>query len=112
MRQKLTADAQTFMPRLLDPIIRQGIAEGVFTTRFPEQAAMIVAGVSLNLTDTIIGLLLDPQPGRETLAKLEIMLRAYIDAIERIIGAPEGSLNVFDRKELEDWLTIKEEEGA
>src|SRR5262249_1284739 len=37
IRQKMTAGSMDHMTRILTPIIRQGIAEKVFTTRFPDQ---------------------------------------------------------------------------
>ncbi len=91
-------------------MIRQGIHEGVFTTRFPSQAAVIVAGVALSLTDTIIGLLLSPALNQETLRELQTILVAYLDTIERILGAPEGSLQVFEPGAFDEWLVAVQPE--
>jgi len=96
IRQKMTSESLKSTAHLLEPIIRQGIEEKVFTTRFPEQVAVIVAGVALSLMDTIIGLLLSPRPDQATFQQAEITLDAYVDTIERIVGAPSGSLNIFE----------------
>jgi len=104
VRQKMTAESLHYSSRLLEPMIRQGIAEGVFTTPYPEQVAEIVAGVGLSVSDSIIGLLLVPQPGPETRQKLEDTLAAYLDTIERIVGAPAGSFKDFEVEAPTDWF--------
>src|SRR5713226_3435253 len=112
IRQKMTAESLKSTAHLLEPIIRQGIEEKVFTTRFPEQVAVIVAGVALSLTDTIIGLLLSPRPDQATFHKSEIILDAYVDTIERIVGAPSGSLNIFEPDAFKEWFVALEPEPA
>jgi AcrR family transcriptional regulator len=96
VRQKMSAGSIQSARRLLEPMICQGIAEGVFTTPYPEQVAEIVAGVGLALSDSIVGLLLVPLPGPETRQKLDDTLAAYIDTIERILGAPPGAFKDFE----------------
>ena len=103
IRQKMIRDALRHTPRLLEPIIRQGIAEKVFTTAFPEQAAVIIAGIDLSLSDAIIAPLLAPGPGQEAQQKLAPLLAAYADAVERILGAPAGSLKVFAADDFKEW---------
>ena len=49
IRLKLTAKSHTYMSRLLDPIIRQGIEEKVFTTSYPAEIAVIFVGMTLSL---------------------------------------------------------------
>jgi AcrR family transcriptional regulator len=108
IRQKMTAASLKGTPRILEPIIRQGIEEKAFTTRFPAQVAVIITGITLNLADTIIGLLLSPQPGPADFQELETALDAYFEAYfettERILGAPAGSLKVFDAGVFKEWL--------
>ena len=110
IRQKMTSESLKSTAHLLEPIIRQGIQEKVFTTRYPEQVAVIVAGVALSLTDTIIGLFLSPRPDEATFQQAEIILDAYVDTIERIVGAPSGSLNVFEPDAFKEWFVALEPE--
>jgi AcrR family transcriptional regulator len=104
IRQKMTAEALTHTSRLLVPMIRQGIEEKVFTTRFPEEAAVIITGVFLNFTDTIVARLLAPDRGLASIQESRSILDAYVDAIERILGAPPGSLRVLSPDALKDWF--------
>ena len=110
IRQKMTTAALTHTSRLLEPMIRQGIKEKVFTTRFPEQAAVIITGVFLNLGDTLVGLTFAPD--RASVQKFETILEAYIDSIERILGAPPGSLKVFEANDFKDWFVASQPEIA
>jgi AcrR family transcriptional regulator len=108
IRQKMNEGSLKGTPRILEPMIRQGIEEKMFTTRYPEQVAVIITGVTLNLADTIIGLLVSQQAGQAALQKLEATLDAYFDAyfetIERILGAPAGSLKVFGAGAFKEWF--------
>jgi AcrR family transcriptional regulator len=112
IRQKMTSQSIKGTARILEPMIRQGIQEKVFTTRYPEQVAEIIAGVALSLLDTIIELMISPQPDQSTFQKMEIILDAYFDTIERILGAPAGSLKVFDAEVFKEWLVVSQPELA
>ncbi len=104
IRQKMTEESRRYMAAFFEPVIRQGIVEGTFTTRHPEPVAVIIAGISLSLTDSMIGLLLSPQLNQAAVQKLEDTLEAYVDTVERILGAPAGSLHVFEPGAFDDWL--------
>jgi TetR/AcrR family transcriptional regulator, transcriptional repressor for nem operon len=104
IRQKMSYQSIKHTARLLEPVILQGIEEKVFTTRFPEQAAVIFSGVALSILDSIIELAISPKPNQGAFQKLEIIMDAYADAIERILGAPSGSLTVFKKDTFEEWF--------
>lgn len=104
IRQKMTWDSVKWMAQLVEPIIRQGIEEKVFTTRFPEQAAEILAGLPSSLMDSMVELLLSPVPDQVDFEKFGIILDAYVDAVERILGAPSGSLSIFEKDSFKHWF--------
>ena len=108
VRQKMTAESLTHTSRLLVPMIRQGIAESVFTTRFPEEAAVIITGVFLNLADSLVARLLASDRGPGSIQGFGVLLDAYVDAIERILGAPSGSLKVLNADDFKDWLVVSQ----
>ena len=95
-------------PRIIEPIIKQGIAEEVFTTKFPKQAAEIIVGIALTLTDSITELMFPSEIAQDNYAKLEIILAAYTEAIERILGADAGSLKIFEENSFREWFDINE----
>lgn len=104
IRQKMAAATLTRTSRLLVPMICQGIEEEVFTTQFPEEAAVIISGVLLTFTDTLVARLLAADGGLASVQEFGSLLDAHVDAIERILGAPSGSLKVVKADDFKDWL--------
>jgi len=107
VRQKLfTMSAKRVTP-LLAEIIRQGIREGVFTTSYPDHICQVIMYILQGLNDTIIELLISSETTRYD-ARLESAIVAYADALtdalERVLGAPNGSLNLIDPEMLREWF--------
>jgi 5,10-methenyltetrahydromethanopterin hydrogenase len=80
--------------------------EGVFSTRYPEQVAETIAGIAYGMADSMVGLMIADETTPVTLQKLETLLEAYFDTVERILGAPAGSLKAFDASAFEEWLEV------
>jgi TetR/AcrR family transcriptional regulator, transcriptional repressor for nem operon len=113
IRQKLTLASMQRTPLILEPVIRQGIEEKVFTTRFPKQAAIILAGVTLTVAESTVALMLSPQADPHTvIQEMEALMAAYFDTVERLLGAPAWSLDVFERGAFSDWLSESQAEPA
>ncbi|MGH3678459.1 MAG: TetR/AcrR family transcriptional regulator [Mycobacterium sp.] len=85
LRQKMVSGSMRTTAPLLEAIIRQGCGEGVFDTKHPHEAAIIITGMGLHLADAIIDT-------RGSHARS--VIAAYTDALERILGAPSDSLSV------------------
>jgi hypothetical protein len=88
----------------LTAIIRQGIAEGVFTTAFPERVGNMLLGLSAGIAEELADLLLCENPPPDSLRRLEVIIGSYSEAMERILGAPAGSLRLADLEMLKEWL--------
>ncbi len=111
VRQKLETAAYQFTGRqVLEPIIRQGIREGAFTTRYPAQTARIIVGIALTVSEALTGLLLSPRVDEAAVRELEIGMDAYLESVERILGAPQGSLTIFGQDAFKDWLDFSQPE--
>lgn len=93
-----------FSPKLAK-IIHQGIDEGVFSTRYPEQFADTMLGLSRGLEGNIVGLLLADHPPPDALEKLELVVGSYYESLERILGAPAGSLWTGTMDILREWIS-------
>jgi TetR/AcrR family transcriptional regulator, transcriptional repressor for nem operon len=104
VRQKQEAAAIQRIAPMLAEIVRQGIAEGVFTTTYPEQIGSMIWGLAQGIGDNVAGLLLSEEPPADALPRLEAIVGAYSEAIERILGAPAGSLPLVDIAMLKEWL--------
>lgn len=104
MRQKQEAAAMKRIAPVLAGIIRQGIAEGVFSTKYPDQFGSMLVGLSRGFEDSVADLLLADHPPPDALEQLEAAIGAYSDSMERILGAPAGSLPLADIEILKEWL--------
>ena len=103
-RSKRYASEAELMAPLIAVIIRQGIQEGVFNTSYPDEAAEAFYNLSKDRNHKIVELLLAPQSEAEKLPKILALQIAYTDFFERILGAPAGSLHLFDPEMLKHWL--------
>jgi AcrR family transcriptional regulator len=104
VRQKVNAMAIQRMVPLLTIVIQQGVEEGILTTPFPEQAGKIVMELFLGLQDSLVHLLLQTEASHEILHRIETVVNVYSDALERVLGAPMGSLPLTDIHVFEEWM--------
>lgn len=110
MRQKQEAASIKRIAPMLAEIIQQGVDEGVFSTKYPEQFGNIFVGLSHGFEDKLVELLLVDHPPPDALQRLEALIGAYSDSMERILGAPPGSLPLGDINMLKEWLDIPADE--
>jgi AcrR family transcriptional regulator len=104
VRQKLYSMSIKHVTPLLTEIVQQGIQEGVLMTPYPDQIGEVVYSIVQNLANTFGELLLSQETEVDTLQQLETVIAAYTDSLERVLGAPEGSLKLIDTKSLKEWL--------
>ena len=83
-------------------IIEQGMAEGVFTKVVALETAEIIFKVMQSLSETVAMLILHPPAQADAIIEQKVL--AYQEAIERILGAPPGSLPLFDLELTKRWL--------
>ncbi len=91
----------------LEEIIQQGAREGVFTTPYPDQTARMIISLLEDLGYACTDLLLAEKLSPEDLSRLQRILFATTDALERLLGAPSGSLQPASLEGLEQWMTAQ-----
>jgi AcrR family transcriptional regulator len=107
VRQKMFSTSVRQITPPLAEIIRQGVQEGVFTTAYPDQISHAIIYILQGLGDMIMDLFIDnekhPDPQR-----IESTVTAYThalsDAMERVLGAPSGSMKLIDPDTLKEWF--------
>jgi AcrR family transcriptional regulator len=104
VRQKVQKILIQRVAPLYTTIIRQGIAEGIFTTSYPEQMSRIVMCLLQDLADALAGLLLAVEPHPDDLRRSQRIVATYTDAMERVLGSPPGSLVLMDDGMLREWF--------
>ncbi len=98
---------------LITEIVRQGICEGSFSTAHPDQAGEIILTLIQRMGNIHARLLLSLKPGVDSAAgNAEIIdcivatHAAYMDAIERVIGASPNCLYRTDAEAVKTWLDV------
>lgn len=107
VRQKINSVMIQRIAPLFNNIIHQGIEEGVFDTPFPDQAGQVFLSIMFGMGDTIANLMFesawsdDPQKQNE---KIVTTYETYVVAVERMLGAPPGSLFRLDAEIVQVWI--------
>ncbi|HMQ31277.1 MAG TPA: TetR/AcrR family transcriptional regulator, partial [Chloroflexaceae bacterium] len=94
VRQKAQARMAQLLVPLLTEVVQQGHGEGSLSTPFPELAGEVALSLLVGLGEAIAQLLLAQGPPAGVLARAEGLVAAYNDALERVLGAPAGSLHL------------------
>jgi AcrR family transcriptional regulator len=107
VRQKV--DKAIFEQRapLLTEIVRQGVQEGVFTIAYPDQAGEVILSLLQGMGSTHAKLLLSLEQENDEARCIENIVtthKAYMDAIERVLGAPAGVLYRADTPTVKIWV--------
>jgi len=85
-------------------IIKQGLKEKVFNTPYPDEASRMFFELSFVLSEKVPKMIMEIDRFPENIEKIEKELGNYQFAIERIIGAKEGSIKIFNRALLKKFL--------
>ncbi|MFN8497130.1 MAG: TetR/AcrR family transcriptional regulator [Anaerolineae bacterium] len=109
VRQK----ARSLMVRRVSPlvtsIIRQGVGEGVWSTPYPDGIGEVVLSLLQDMSDALAEVLLSADPAVGNPACAQRKVAAYTDALERVLGAQRGSLEVVDDETLDLWFEVSRE---
>jgi TetR/AcrR family transcriptional repressor of nem operon len=104
VRQKMLAMSSRHTLPLLTAIFHQGIREGVLNMPYPDQIGVILLSLIQSIGDAFAELLLAHEPQGDQLQRAERLIAAYDDALERLLGAPAGSLHLMDAESLKEWF--------
>jgi hypothetical protein len=100
------ATAKRLAP-LLSVIVRQGVDEHHFATSYPEQAGAIIVALVQALQHAMAQHLLTAagQSAVTTIVKEMVATHgAHIEAIERYLGVPAGTLYRADARAVKSWI--------
>ncbi len=104
-RQKMFDMMVRHVTPLFVEIIKQGVQEGVFSTPYPEYASQVNINLVQGLGDTFARILLSEEAkNNNAVQEAEKLIAAYNDALERILGAPKGSIHLMDAASLKEWF--------
>jgi len=104
LRHKLKAASVTATTPPLSKIIQQGIEEGIFDTCYPDEIGEIIIVIGQSLSEKLAFLLLGEDGDGLSLLTAERKIAVTHYSLERLLGAPSGSVNIFDIGRLGQWF--------
>ncbi len=107
VRQKVEEAVVAQRAPLLAEIVRQGVREGAFSAAHPDQAGKVMMSLLNGMEHIHAKLLLGLERGRDEQARVTAVVAthaAYMDAIERVLGVPGGTLGRTDHAEVAGWM--------
>ena len=104
LRQKLRPGIAERVAPLVADIVDQGVGEGVFTVRDADQSARVVVSLVQDLNDRLADLFLVMEASQGEWRTVEQAVAAHVEALERILGAPGGSVVLVDLAVLKAWF--------
>jgi len=105
-RQKMLARTAEQMRPFFTEIIKQGVREGVFSTPYPEVASEVTINLMYDLAFASGQVLMSEDVKQsENLQQVETLYAAYGDVLERILGAPKGSIQLMATEALNVWIS-------
>ncbi len=105
-RQKMLARTQEHMGPFFIAIVKQGVQEGVFSTPYPEVASEVTINLMYDLAFASGQMLLSEEiKHSDNLQKVETLYAAYSDVLERVLGAPKGSIQFMAAEALKVWFS-------
>jgi len=104
VRFKLTLRARQTMRGVLVQIIRQGVAEGIFETPYPEGISDVILGTLQDTSEELASLLLGLRSGEKQLASLDEKLAVNRHAINLLLGAQPGTVQIYNLDNLKLWF--------
>ena len=103
VRDKLRRETVTYLAPLLATVVRQGKAEGVFEVNSPADSARVLVWFLQGVQDLAGELFLALGAGTITFEAVVARFAAHLDAFERILGAPAGTVTIIDTETLREW---------
>ncbi len=112
-RQKMLSMTVEHLGPIFTEIIEQGVQEGVFSTPYPEVASEVFINMIHDLAYTSGRMLLSEEVKQSSnLRQVETLYAAYSDALERVLGAPKGSIQFMAAEALKVWFSSESPSGS
>jgi AcrR family transcriptional regulator len=100
LRRKVEAHSFAWGAPLLADILRQGVAERAFEVSDPDEAAQAILRFAWATREAQVQAMREHGISPETLAGFDRRLQLFFEMLERMIGAPKGSLERLHFPEL------------
>ncbi|MFN8441848.1 MAG: TetR/AcrR family transcriptional regulator [Caldilineaceae bacterium] len=104
VRQKQTAAMMQITTPMMQTIIEQGVEQGIFQHPRSPMVGRVVMSLIVDQGEALAELLLSSEAKDDNDERVEQIVAAYTDALERLLGLSSGTLNLIDVEALKrEW---------
>ena len=93
---------------VFEPVLREilldGMEEELFYIAYPDSAARLVIMLAMDVTDEVAAIMACGQRQGGAMAQMMELLGAYREAVELILNAPHGALELIDMRRIAEVL--------
>jgi AcrR family transcriptional regulator len=104
VRGKVRRVSVSRMVPLFSTVVKQGMHEGAFRVSSPDETAQVLVALMLGFQERAIELFIARQAGTITFETVQRTIASLTEAVERILGIPQGSLTLMDEPALHFWF--------
>jgi AcrR family transcriptional regulator len=104
VREKVRRVSETRMVPLISTLVIQGVEEGAFHVTSAEETARVFVALMLGFQERAIDLFIASQSRTITFEAVQRAIASLTEAVERILGIPQGSLTLMDEQALHFWF--------
>jgi AcrR family transcriptional regulator len=104
LRCQLQSKAVQLITPELAQIVAQGCEEGVFRTEYAVETAECAIAILYSFSDALTDIVLNPEEYEAPITLAQCKFKAAQTAIERVLGAPSGSLPLVDNDTVVAWF--------
>ena len=104
VREKVRQLAAARLGPVVGAVLRQGLEEGAFQGVDPEMTALVIVRLIEGFQEVATELFLARQAQTISLGQVRRAFFSFTQALERVLGAPEGSLSLADEVMLQTWF--------
>jgi AcrR family transcriptional regulator len=106
--QKIVTIWEDLFRPVLTEVIADGVREGLFDTFDPEGVGDMIQGFAASMQTNVIKLLnsTDAKSRRKAVDDAVKRLKFHGIAVDRVLGLPDGSTTVLDRKQVEAMVAL------
>lgn len=106
LRQRITVSTLKLVSPFINMIICQGMDEGIFHTRFPQELGAVVLTLLQGMGEAMAALILFPDPGEDIENRMVQSVGVYTASIERVLGLEPGTLNLVRIEDIRQWSQV------
>ena len=111
LREQMKLTSMRLMQPLVDEVIQEGVRENLFFVKYPDSMGSLLLLLGHNMTDKISYILASADEDPESLSKIIEELKVYSYAIETLLNAPYGSIQLFDINRISEVLLAINEQN-